>query len=31
MVQILKMKSFIHDNDYNAYIPHKIKLGSDDV
>ncbi len=31
MVQIPKMTTFIHDNDYNAYIPHKRKLGSDDV
>lgn len=31
MVQTLKMKTFTHDNDCNAYIPHKRKPSSDDV
>ncbi len=31
MVQTPKMKTFTRDNDYNAYILHKRKLGSDDV
>lgn len=31
MVETPKMKTFTHDDGCDTYIPHKRKLGSDDV